>query len=57
MRLVEQGKVELDAPIRTYLPDFRVVDAEVSAQATLRHLMTHTEWLGRRSLFGHGPWR
>jgi CubicO group peptidase (beta-lactamase class C family) len=41
MRLVEQGKLALDAPIRTYLPDFRVVDEGVSAQATVRHLMTH----------------
>jgi CubicO group peptidase (beta-lactamase class C family) len=41
MCLVEQGKLALDAPIRTYLPEFRVVDAEVSAQATVRHLMTH----------------
>src|SRR5262245_27673923 len=24
MRLVEQGKVDLRAPVRTYLPDFRV---------------------------------
>lgn len=41
MRLVEQGKVELDAPIRTYVPDFRVADEDVSARATVRHLMTH----------------
>jgi CubicO group peptidase (beta-lactamase class C family) len=42
MRLVEQGKLELDAPVQRYLPDFRVVDAGVSAQVTVRQLMTHT---------------
>ncbi len=41
MRLVEMGKLELDAPVRTYLPDFKVADETVSAQATIRHLITH----------------
>jgi CubicO group peptidase (beta-lactamase class C family) len=47
MRLVEAGKVELDAPVRTYLPDFRVSDEAASAGATVRHLLTHTSgWAG-----------
>jgi CubicO group peptidase (beta-lactamase class C family) len=47
MRLVEQGKVELDATVRTYLPDFKVVDDEVAAQVTVRQLMTHVAgWEG-----------
>ena len=47
MRLVEKGKLELDAPIRTYLPDFRVLDEEASEKVTLRHLFTHTAgWVG-----------
>ncbi|NIP34966.1 MAG: serine hydrolase, partial [Thermoplasmata archaeon] len=47
MRLVETGKLELDAPIRTYLPDFRVLDEEASEKATMRHLFTHTAgWVG-----------
>lgn len=41
MRLVEMGKVELDALVRTYLPDFKVADKAASAQATVRHLLTH----------------
>ncbi len=41
MHLVEEGKLALDAPIRQYLPDFRVVDANASANATVRHLLTH----------------
>src|SRR5687767_12718943 len=30
MRLVEQGVLDLSAPIRRYLPDFRVADEEAS---------------------------
>ena len=47
MRLVEAGKVDLDAPVRTYLPDFWVGDEETSAGATVRHLLTHIGgWAG-----------
>ena len=47
MRLVEMGKLELDKPIRSYLPDFKVLDEEASEKATLRHLFTHTAgWVG-----------
>lgn len=47
MRLVELGKLDLDAPVRAYLPDFRVADATVSEEVLLRHLVTHTAgWLG-----------
>jgi CubicO group peptidase (beta-lactamase class C family) len=28
MRLVERGRVELDLPVRNYLPDFRVADPD-----------------------------
>ncbi|MBF8189773.1 serine hydrolase [Nonomuraea sp. K274] len=42
MRLVDEGKVALDEPVRTYLPDFRVADPGVSAEVTPRHLLNHT---------------
>ncbi|MGW3347258.1 serine hydrolase [Nonomuraea rubra] len=42
MRLVDEGKVALDEPVRTYLPGFRVADPGVSAQVTPRHLLNHT---------------
>lgn len=45
MQLVEAGKVELDAPVRRYLPWFRVADPEASAQMTVRHLLNHTSGL------------
>jgi CubicO group peptidase (beta-lactamase class C family) len=47
MRLVEQGKMELDAPVRTYLPDLRLADEAVAARMTVRHLLDHSSgWLG-----------
>jgi CubicO group peptidase (beta-lactamase class C family) len=42
MRLVEQGLIELDEPVRTYLPELRLSDADVTSNLTLRHLLTHT---------------
>jgi CubicO group peptidase (beta-lactamase class C family) len=47
MRLVEAGQLDLDTPIRKYLPDFRMRDADATARTTFRHLMTHTGgWVG-----------
>src|SRR5215212_1492659 len=42
MRLVKQDKLDLEASVRTYLPDFHVADAGVSEAVRLRHLVTHT---------------
>ena len=50
MRLVEQGKVDLRAPVRTYLPEFRVRDEAASRDATVWHLLTHLGgWEGQVS--------
>ncbi|MFN8484385.1 MAG: serine hydrolase domain-containing protein [Anaerolineae bacterium] len=47
MRLVERGMLDLDAPIRAYLPALRLADEDVAARVTLRHLLTHTGgWVG-----------
>ncbi len=47
MRLVEQGKLDLDARVRDYLPDFRVVDEVATGQVKLRQLLTHVGgWWG-----------
>lgn len=47
MQLVEQGKLDLDATVQTYLPDFRVQNEDVSRQVTVRHLITHSSgWVG-----------
>jgi CubicO group peptidase (beta-lactamase class C family) len=42
MQLVDEGKVDLDEPVRTFLPGFRVADPEASAKVTPRHLLYHT---------------
>jgi len=50
LRLVEQGKVDLRAPVRNYLSDFRVRDETVSRDATVWHLLTHSGgWEGQVS--------
>ena len=47
MRLVEQGKLNLNARVRRYLPEFRSCDPEVAARVTLGQLLRHTPgWLG-----------
>lgn len=42
MQLVDEGKVDLDEPVRTSLPGFTVADADVTAKVTPRHLLNHT---------------
>src|SRR4051794_33461926 len=42
MQLVDAGQVDLDEPVRTYVPEFRVKDEAASAAITVRHLLTHT---------------
>ena len=55
LQLVEAGKVELDAPVRRYLPWFEVADADASAM-TVRQLLHHTGGLpasaGYQPIFG-----
>jgi CubicO group peptidase (beta-lactamase class C family) len=42
IRLVEQGLVDLDARVRTYLPDFRVDDEAAAESVTVLQLLNHT---------------
>lgn len=42
MQLVDQGKLDLDAPVREVITDFKVSDEDVAAKVTLRHLLAHT---------------
>ena len=47
MRLIDQGRCDLDATVRTYLPDLQLMDPDVAARVTVRHLLTHTgDWWG-----------
>src|SRR5690348_11965822 len=38
MQLAAEGLVDLDAPVRRYLPEFGVLDAPASDAVTVRHL-------------------
>ncbi|QXV55840.1 serine hydrolase [Amycolatopsis sp. TNS106] len=42
MRLVDEGLLELDAPIADVLPELRLADPGVAGKVTMRHLLTHT---------------
>lgn len=47
MRLVEQGRVDLDAPVRTYVPELRLKDQDTARRVTVLHLLNHTAgWEG-----------
>jgi CubicO group peptidase (beta-lactamase class C family) len=42
MQLVDDGLLDLDRAVVSYLPEFRVADADVTATVTTRQLLTHT---------------
>jgi CubicO group peptidase (beta-lactamase class C family) len=49
--LADEGKLALDAPVRTYLPDFLLEDPAASATLTTRELLTHQSGLPRHDFF------
>ena len=64
MRLVESGptsgnvpRLELDTPLRAYLPELELASPEAAESVTMRHLLTHTSgWVGDYfEDFGPGP--
>lgn len=42
MRLVDDGLIDLDAPVATVLPGLRLADLDAQTKLTMRHLLTHT---------------
>jgi CubicO group peptidase (beta-lactamase class C family) len=48
LKLVEQGKLDLDAPVQKYLPWFQVADPEASSKITVRNLLNHTSGLSEK---------
>jgi CubicO group peptidase (beta-lactamase class C family) len=50
LRLVEAGRLNLDAPVQRYWPEFR-------AQATVRHILSHQAGELVRRVDGRGPGR
>ncbi|UNS95244.1 beta-lactamase family protein [Streptomyces tubbatahanensis] len=45
MALVDDGLLELDAPVRAYLPEFKPVHSERAAAITVRMLLNHSSGL------------
>lgn len=47
MRLVERGDLDLQAPVRRYLPELTLRDADVAERVTVLQLLNHTAgWTG-----------
>jgi CubicO group peptidase (beta-lactamase class C family) len=55
MQLVEQGLIDLAAPVQTYLPWFRVADEQASGQITIRNLLQHTSGLSEEGYVENFP--
>ncbi|HWS37372.1 MAG TPA: serine hydrolase domain-containing protein [Actinoplanes sp.] len=49
LTLVDEGRVALDQPVVTYLPEFRTTDPR-TAKITVRHLLNQTSGLSDRTL-------
>lgn len=47
LQQVEAGRLNLDTPVKHYLPDLLVHDAEFTAGLTMRRLLSHQGGLGR----------
>jgi CubicO group peptidase (beta-lactamase class C family) len=56
MRLVEQGRLDLDEPVVSYLPELRLADPVVARAVTMRHLLTHTSGIDG-DFYGQGTGR
>lgn len=56
MRLVEQGKLDLDAPVETYLTRWHLPDSKFDERGvTIRRLLSHTAGLSLHGYPGWGP--
>jgi CubicO group peptidase (beta-lactamase class C family) len=54
MTLVEDGRLNLDTPIRAYVTDFRLADPDAQATITLRQLLTMTAGLDNGPYYDYG---
>ncbi|MCW2709026.1 MAG: Beta-lactamase [Frankiales bacterium] len=47
MVLAEQGRIDLDEPVRSYVPELRLTDQDVAEKVTVLQLLNHTAgWMG-----------
>ncbi len=52
--LADEGKLEWDAPVRRWLPDFALADAPLGERITPRDLVTHRSGMPRHDLVWYG---
>src|SRR5262249_33146674 len=45
MRLAAEGRVELEAPVRRYIPELKLADEQAAEQITVLNLLNHTAGL------------
>lgn len=56
MRLHDQGRLDVEAPVVEFLPGFRVADAGATRDVRIWHLLTHTPgWEGQLGTPDRGP--
>ena len=48
--LMDEGLADLDAPVREYMPEFRLFDSEASVSSSLRDLLCHRTGMPRHDL-------
>lgn len=46
MQLADEGKIDLDQPVKAYIPWFSLSDKQQSSKITVRQLLNHTSGLG-----------
>ncbi|MFO1054945.1 MAG: serine hydrolase [Planctomycetota bacterium] len=52
--LVDEGRLDWDKPVRTWIPDFALSDAEAGERITPRDLVTHRSGMPRHDLTWYG---
>lgn len=55
MQLVDEGRVDLAAPLKRYLPDFQVADREATERITVEMLLNHTSGIDGEFVSSAGP--
>jgi len=55
LRLVEEGKVDLDAPVQSYVKSWQLPPSPYPSRITVRKLLTHTSGLAPKSYLPRDP--
>ncbi|MEV0621509.1 serine hydrolase domain-containing protein [Nonomuraea sp. NPDC050404] len=54
MQLADEGRLDLDRPVRDHLRDFALADPDAAATVTPRHLLTHTAGFAGEDITDYG---